>query len=498
MSDSGTGMSMAAAFGAVNRGVRRAWRFVVSDAWDIELTSLRGLRLIGVKIVRVIHLVLRGFRDDQCPLHASALTFNTLMAIVPVLALSLSLARVFGGDELAKRQVKGLLQEWTRRFEVEHVEEAAGGGVPGGEGAIVAVVDGGGEAEDVFTTGKLVSELEGMVDTAFDKVANISFAALGGVGLVLLLWMVVTVLGRVESAFNRVWGVAVGRSLWRKFTDYISVLVILPFLAIAASSMPVVDLATGFLNETAADAVRTSAGSGLLRDIAVVCMTSLCFAFLIMFMPNTRVRLGPGLAGGVAAGLLFIGWMFLCAALQVGVAKYGKIYGSFAVVPIVLAWVFVSWEIVLFGAEVAFAVQNCGTYRLEQGARRASMRSRVLLAVAVTAEAARGMVAGEGHFDVAAFARERRVPVRFLNDVIEDLVHAGLLGQLSDERGRYALLRSPENLRVQDVVGTVMCQGVGPSDLGLDDIDPSLLQAAREALDGAGPGGSVTVRQLLT
>ena len=232
--------------------------------------------------------------------------------------------------------------------------------------------------------------------------------------------------------------------------------------------------------------MRAFLGSGTLKVFTVMVSASLAFALMIMFMPNTRVRLVPGLTGGVVTALLFIGWLRLCAWLQVGVARQGRIYGSFAVVPIVLAWVYVSWQIVLFGAEVAFALQNCATYRMERGAHRASAQSRVTLALAVILEAARHMLGQGAAFEVAAFARSRTVPVRFLNDIVDELTRAGLLAELGGREGAYVLLRSPDGLRVEEVIDAIYQSGVPPDELGLDAVDPLVGRLLAEVKGGLG------------
>lgn len=474
---------------------RRIWRFIVSDIWDIELSSLSAIRSFGVKTLRVVHLVFKGFREDECPLHASAITFCTLMAIVPILALSLALARGLGDTETAKNRIRAAVFDVTQRLRVQssgfRVQGSAFGVKKSEKDGETSNIERSTsnvqqrKGEEALPPAEFAAELDRMVDLVLEKVENVSFAALGGAGLVILLCMVVQVLGQVESSFNRVWGVAVGRSVWRKFTDYLSVLLILPFLIIAASSLPVVDFATRFLSDSAADAVRSFLGSGALKNLTVIVMTSLSFTFVIIFMPNTRVSLRPAAIGGLVSGLLFIGWMWICTAIQVGaVVRYGKIYGSFAVVPIVLIWVYVSWLIVLFGAEVAFAVQNCATYRMEQGARRANVHSRILLALSVIVEAGRAMLESAKHFEVAAYAREKRISVRFLNNIVDELVQAGFLAELSENKGCFVLLKSPESLKVNEVVDAVMNSGVKPEDLGLVGVDPRMEQAVKMAADG--------------
>jgi membrane protein len=217
-----------------------------------------------------------------------------------------------------------------------------------------------------------------------------------------------------------------------------------------------------------------------------------------MFVPNTRVKTVPGLCGGIITAILFLLWLWACAKMQVGVARAGRIYGSFAIVPIVLLWVHVSWQIVFFGAEVAFAVQNCATYRMEQGAHRASVRSRITLALAIVMEAASHMMGKRGSVDVADFARERRVPVRFLNDVVKELSREGLLGELSDEPGSYVLLRAPEALQVGEVFDCMLKSGVAPEDLGLSQVPQSIGQLVQQASEGlSGSAADKTIRDLL-
>jgi membrane protein len=478
--------------------VQRIWRYVNQGIWETDLRACSRLGRAGIQTLRVIHMAVGGFHGDECLLHASALTFNTLMSIVPVLALSLALARGLGDEETARTRIRATISEWTHSF----AGYAPTAGPPPGPSTSMdphrEITTAPPSAEPGLSGTALAEQIDRMVDECFEKVGRVSFKALGGVGLVLLLWMVIGVLGGVEASFNRVWGVQVGRSIWRRFTDYLSVLFVLPLLAMAASSLPIADFASRYLDDAAAQNVRNILGSGVLKSAAVLVMTTASFMFVIAFMPNTRVQLAPALAGGGVAGLLFILWLRLCAALQVGVARYSAIYGSFAVVPILLAWVYVSWQIVLFGAEVAFAVQNCATYRMEHPGRTASPESRIRLALAVVVEAARAMFGQTTTFDTVRFARENRVPVRFLNEAVGELERAGLVAPLSEGSGRYVLLKAPESVKVGDVVSVVMREGATPGDLGLDALQPGVIRASHQA--GAGIEralGDMSIRELI-
>lgn len=472
--------------------MRRGSAFLKRDVWDLDLSALSWIRSLGIRSLRVVILVFRGFKDDECSLHASALTFSTLMAIVPILALCLSMARGLGDADTAKLWVQARIQAWTQTFKTMPLESAVPDetALPGGEA--------GASASDDLVQNELAMRINLLVEKGFEKVENINFAKLGTVGLVLLIWMVIGVLGRVERSFNRVWGIAVGRTVWRRFTDYLSVLLILPVLIVAAASLPVMDMVTRFMPADTAAFVQWLVASVFFKNAVVVVLTTLVFAFVIMFMPNTSMKIKSGLTGGLVSAVLFLLWLWICAMLQVGAANYGKIYGSFAVAPIVLAWVHVSWQIVLFGAEVAFSVENCDTFRMEQSAADANVRARLTLALSVVAEAARRMETGEPPFDLAEYGHQRRIPVRLLNAVTDELVRGGYMVPVTERPGVYVLLRSPASIPVQDVVNVVMNAGSGVKDLGLVRVDTEVLAAVKQAFDGmSGTLAGVTVERLL-
>jgi len=443
---------------------RRISNFVSDGVWDIELSSLSKIRRFGVKVVRVLYLVVKGFIDDQCPLHASALTFSTLMSIVPVLAVSLALARGFGAGDQAEDQIKAFVREKLGIQAVTNVVGSAAISTGQGSGAVGnAAIAASPVSVDDFS-----QRIDGMIAQVFDSVRNVSFATLGGVGLAILLWSVIQVLGSVEASFNKVWGVTSGRPIHRRFLDYLSVLIIVPVLAVAASSLPVAKVVLKFVDPQVAEQMMGIVGSGRLEAILVVTMTTLAFAFLIMFVPHTKVLVRAGLGGGFVTAILFIVWMKICIAIQIGVANSSKIYGSFAVVPIILFWVYVSWEIVLLGAEVAFALQNCTTYRMEMNANTASAKSRFMLALSVIRETSRAMLLNTPVFDSSVYAREKAVPVRLLNEVLRELDSAGMLAELSEQPGCYVLLKSPDSIAVKDVFDAVFQSGADPQHLGLN------------------------------
>lgn len=464
--------------------------FMRRGLWDVDVSSLRLPRALIIRFLRVVMLVFKGFRDDECSMHASALTFSTLMAIVPVIALGLSMARGLGDADTARLWVQQRVEAWTEMFTVEGTTEAERTMDSSLSFELTQPA-----SEDVNA---LAARINVLVEQLFEKVDNINFARLGTLGLVLLIWMVIEVLGRIERSFNRVWGVSKGRTVWRRFTDYLSVLLILPVLIVAAASLPVLEIITRFMPSGTADLLRTAVASGMFKNMVVLLMTTFAFMFVIMFMPNTAMQTRSGFAGGFVSAVLFLLWLWICAMLQVGAVRYSRIYGSFAVVPIVLAWVHVSWQIVLFGAEVAFSVENCDTFKMEQNAGDANVRARLTLALSLVAEAARSMLTENPPLDITRYGQQHKVPVRLLHAVVDQLVDAGWMAPLDHRPGVYVLLKAPAALTVHDLLRTVIEAGSGLDDLGLTDADDLIRKTVENVFSGVDQGlCGMTIEQLV-
>ena len=410
---------------------QRIWQFMSEGIWEIELHSLSRLKRLGINFVRVVFLVLKGFKDNDCPLHASSLTYSSLMAIVPILALALAILRGLGAGDWAEQRI---IQ------------------------SVVAMPD----------------QFQDFVINMFTYVKNTNFATLGGIGLLFLLWTVVQVLGRVEMSFNRVWGVTLHRRMLRKFSDYLSIVMVVPILMVAATTINAT-----LSNLTLVQLLQERFGyarflySWFLSFLPLLA-TWTAFVFLYKLMPNTRVLTMPAVVSGIIGGSLWVGWQGLYIELQIGISRYNAIYGTLASVPIFLFWLYISWWIILLGAEIGFALQNYSTYKMEQKAHEASTHSRIMLALAIMSHAAQSMMINVPKFEINTYAHIHRVPVRLLQEVVEALVKANLLADVSDGEGRYVLLKVPNSIRVKDIISIMVQDGVTPHSLGLDMLNPAI------------------------
>ena len=466
----------------IKNGWKRTSRFVTRDVWELDIYSLSGLKRQGVSLVRIIQMVGKGFREDQHSLHASALTFTTLMSLVPFLALSFAIFKGLSADTQRLESIR------TISVDTAVVAAPAIGTNP------VAAVDGTLTAPSTdpaasqdyadkmvhrarSAMAQMPPEFQKFVENnIITPLITMNTGALGGLGLMVFLFTIVKVLSSIEHSFNTVWGVTEPRPLLRKFTDYISTMVIVPFMIIAAgtiSSSPLIDS----MGEAGVYYQKLLKFSGFFT-------TWLAFTFLYMFMPNTRVNAGPALLGGLLGTIFWVFWQKLYITLQVGVVRQNIIFGTFATVPIFLAWLYVSWVIVLLGAEISFALQHNATYLMEQKSDEASPTARLKLALAVVMSTAESMLEARPMFSVTDFARQYRVPVRLLNQTTHILKQSGLLAEISEPRGSFVLTRSPDQIQVSDVVHIIMEHGSRSRELGLGRLDITV----EEALESIGTG----------
>ena len=414
-----------------------------SELWHSDLSQYGWLKRKLLFTARVIRLVARGFMSDQCNLHASALTYYTLMSLIPLLALGLSLARVFGGGDLAREKITEEINVIGQQLSASSVSETS--------------------AE---LTQEFVANLKAYADQIFDQIGNISFGTLGGVGLLVLLWMAITMLSQIEASFNNVWG-APARGLWRKCADYLAIILVVPFLAIAASTVPIVALVTKYAYGYTFGLMSEEWFARLLRFCIGSFFSVALFVVVLMFVPNTRIRFKAGLVGGITTAIFFGVWLKVCMALQIGVVRYSKLYGGLAALPILLAWVFMSWQIILFGEELTFAVQHSESFFRDEGAKKAGARPKWRLAVALCVEMARQWANGGGAFNSGAYVSAHHISGRLVADVLGVLAAAGIVAETGEKTGTFVLLRPPEKITVGEIVSAIADAGTPPEALGL-------------------------------
>jgi membrane protein len=270
--------------------------------------------------------------------------------MVPMLALSTAVVKGLGGGNQ--------LQEVVYHY-IDSLEQSAP--------VIVTspVEDGEQEKSDSGTppAAGLTEHLRSAANKIFDYVNRTNFATLGTFGMLGVFLSVILVLNQIETAMNAIWHVEAGRSILRKISDYLTLMILMPLslnVALAAGTILESQALTQHLNHFIPGAwIRF-----LLLDGIPVFFLTLTLYILYIFFPNTKPKFIPTMIGALLAGLLWFVIQNLYISLQIGVAKYNAIYGSFATFPLFLAWIYLGWLFVLLGAQLAYAIQNCRQYQL--------------------------------------------------------------------------------------------------------------------------------------
>ncbi|MDK2972036.1 MAG: rane protein [Candidatus Sumerlaeota bacterium] len=388
-------------------------QFLTVDLWRLKVEDLAPRKAMFVKMLRVLGVSVRDFRGDKVTLRASALTFYTLMSIVPILAMTFGIAKGFGFEEKLSSQLREALP--NQQDVVENL---------------------------IMFSNQLLAQTRG--------------GLIAGIGLIVLIWTVVKMLGNIEESFNAIWGIHKGRPLLRKFSDYLSFLFVSPILFFASSSVTVfvsAQLENLIERFGIAGAVAAALTSGM-RLLSLVILWAL-FSFTYVFMPNTKVRLKSAVAAGIFAGTLFFLLQLVYVRFQIGVGRANAIYGSFAALPLFLTWLQLSWIVVLFGAEVAWAHQHLDRFEWGQESKSAARVLRRKVELGMMRMAVRRFCEAEPPPTYDDFREAIDAPRVLLQNCVEELKDARLLSEtLLDEKGMVGFQPAADvsDLTVADVL----------------------------------------------
>lgn len=400
--------------------ISKVINFLRTDIWRLRLKNYPRAKSFFIKQLRIIVLSVRGYIEDKCKFRASALTFFSLLSIVPVIALMFGIAKGFG------------LQE---RVEAAILERMAGQ-----EEAAQKIIS--------FSNSLLENARGGLI---------------AGVGVIFLLWAVIKVLSNIESAFNDIWGIKKPRHIGRKFSDYLSVILVCPILLVVSSSATVIISTQIKLIIEKLPFIHSIAWLVLpLLRLLPFCSIWLIFTFIFIFMPNTKVRFKSGLLAGIVAGTIFQLAQWAYIKFQVGAAEYGAVYGSFAALPLFLIWMQVSWLIVLFGAELSFAHQNVDTYEFEPDCLSVSYSFKTKLSLLITNLLVTNFHNGQRALYATKISQKLEIPIRLVRQILFELVESDVISEVRKEQDRevaYQPARDVDILTIKFVIDALEHRG---------------------------------------
>jgi membrane protein len=367
--------------------VHRFRKFIIEDIWKVSLNELSQKQYFLIKGLRIIVLAIRGFIDNACVQKASGLTYYSLISVVPIAAMAFGIAKGFGFEQ-------SLEAELQKQF-------------AGHQEIVVWIMD--------FAIKYLDSVKGGMI---------------AGVGFAILMWSMMKVLGFIEDSFNDIWEVKRPRSFVRKFSDYLSLMMVALLFLISSSSMIV------FVRQEMGSVYFGGVAGAFLGYVIPYLLIWIVFTMMFVIMPNTRVKFSSALVGGIISGTLFQLLQYYYIHFQIGVSSYNAIYGSFAAFPLFLIWLNTSWMIVLFGSELAYATQNVRNFEYESDTKSISYNYKRQVYLIVAQFVAKRFYHGEKAPTTNEIAFDLKLPIRLVTDIIFELTECGILSEISIDEGK--------------------------------------------------------------
>lgn len=370
-------------------------------------------RSFGIRVLKTLNLSVRSFMDRGLQLRSMALTYSTVLAIVPALAMIFAIGRGFGLQNLVEDEIYGLF--------------------PAQKEAVTASFK--------------------FVDSYLNQASQGVFI---GVGLVFLLWTLISLLSNIDEAFNNIWDIKKERPFYQKITDYIAICLIVPVLLICSSGITV------FISTADDLHFRVLA---LLKNIAIeispLVLAWLAFTFSYFLIPNTKIKFRYAAASGAICAIAFEILQMLILNGQIYVSRYNAIYGSFAFLPLLLVWLQLSWLILLFGCVLTYSMQNVFSFNYEGDVSNISDSYMRTIALTVMAIVIRRFESHEKPLSPNQLSISYGIPIRIVSRVVDRLHDCGLVYFVVEQKGVTGIAPAVDNDRftVSDLFKTLYTTG---------------------------------------
>lgn len=376
---------------------KEAAEFIKSEIW--KSTETEGWKGVRLKVIKILVITAKEFKKDNIVLQASALTYLTILSIVPVAAMIFGIAKGFGIESLIRK-----------------------------------------ELDKIFIGQEVVKET--IFDFAQNLLANAKGGVIIGVSIVVLFFTVMKLLNNIEVVFNSIWGKQKARVLIRKFTDYLALIVISPILIILSSGVTIfIQNQLQVIGQNGEMEALVTPVAAFFVQLSPYVLIWLLFTMIYVIMPNTKVKFVNGLIAGIIAGTLFqlVQKGFIMFSFLMG--NYGAVYGGLAVLPLFFIFCQLSWVIVCIGGELSYAIQKVDEYIPDETDIKFSMAEKNKIALLIVHVIVKSFEKDEEPWTKRALSINLQIPHRFVSNAVNRLVNAGILVRsLSDKGANYIYL----------------------------------------------------------
>ncbi|MBK8805933.1 MAG: YihY/virulence factor BrkB family protein [Bacteroidales bacterium] len=369
-----------------------------------------------IRLIRIIIIATKRSIEDNCAQKASALTYYTMLSVIPIVAMFFGIAKGFGYEKTLEAQI---YEDFADKKEI----------------------------------------LDQVFEMAHKFLNNTNGDIIAGAGLIMLLWTVMKVLGNIETSFNEIWQIKKPRTIIRKATDYMAIMIFTPvFFLISNSSTIFISNYIDHLSNSIAWLQSFGWLISLSLNILPYSLIWIVFAFIYMTIPNTKVNFKSAMIAGIIGGISFQITQYLYIKFQVGVAQYNAIYGSFAAIPLFLVWLQTSWYIVLIGAELSYAIQNVSEYETQINSNKLSHEAKITLSVLTTELIVNRFEKGENAFIAHEISQKLDVSERIIKYILDTLIAAKIISEVKtniDKLYAYQPALSTHLLTIRYVIESV-------------------------------------------
>lgn len=368
----------------IKKRLQDIYKFLTVGIWSVGKDDVPSMRFLFYSILKKLLLAIEFTTTKRITSAAAALTYSTLLAIVPIFAVVFGIARGFGFNKY--------IELWFR---------------------------------ESFSSQPQVAEI--IIGFVNSYLVHTKSGLFLGIGLLFMLFTVMMLISNIERTFNDIWQVKKPRSVFRTITDYTSMLLLVPIVIVITSGISIF-FATIF-KEIEDTMVIGSLAQFFLQLMPYAIMSGV-FIALYLFMPNTKVKVGCAIVPGILAGVAMQGLQLFYINSQIWVSSYNAIYGSFAALPLFMLWVQISWLICLFGAELCYANQNMDDYAFKAKTEDLSHRYKTLLCLVISSRICHRFSEGGKPYSALKLKLDTGIPIRIVNDLLYELVQIGVLTEI--------------------------------------------------------------------